>query len=253
MRNLLLRIHLIEFRFINLFSRHKVIQDIPCAHSVDVFHGPGQLDVGSFQHLLKPVQFPRPVFHQAFPILHHLPQFSLVFAGNIARSKKSVLHQIRNPLRICHIRLPPRYRFHVLRIDYHRRQFVHFQHIVQRFPIGPRTLHRRHLAVVLFQPIRQFQQFSGRCSSFPDFLLAAILQAGNQNLLVNVNPTANVVNLFHQLRHGSLLISFYYASFCRLCGSTGRGAMREPPSQFGKRAACPKTNRPLPSSLVYSL
>ena len=68
MGNDLLIIHLIVFCLIDGLPGKEILQDAAGAFAIDVRYGPGQLDVGSFQHLLEPVQFSGTFTYKAFAI-----------------------------------------------------------------------------------------------------------------------------------------------------------------------------------------
>jgi len=70
--------------------------------------------------------------------------------------------------------------------------------VVERFPVGTCALHGNHLALAIEQPFRQFPDLVACRSNLPDFLLLAALEAGDDELLVNINPTATVVHDFHE-------------------------------------------------------
>ena len=90
-RNDLLLIKNIIFGGINLFAGQQMFQDVPRALAIDIPDGPGYLDIGSFQHLLEPVEFPGPLSNQTFAVTYKFPQFPLVFVRNVACSQQAML------------------------------------------------------------------------------------------------------------------------------------------------------------------
>ena len=78
------------------------VEQLSGADPIYVFDNAGQLDISSFQNLLKPIQLPAMLFNQALPIPGKLPQFPLLAARDEAGS-----------LCILHIGFASRQGFHV--------------------------------------------------------------------------------------------------------------------------------------------
>lgn len=64
----LLFIHLIVFCLVDGFSSQEIFQDAAGTFAIDIGYGSRQLDVGSFQHLLEPVQLSGTFAYKAFAI-----------------------------------------------------------------------------------------------------------------------------------------------------------------------------------------
>jgi hypothetical protein len=94
-----------------------------------------QLDVGSFQHLLQPIDFRRPLAHQRRPIAGHFPQLPLLLGGHEAGPQQPVAQQVGDPLGILDVALAAGHRLDVLRVDQQQGE-VPFQHVVDRLPVG---------------------------------------------------------------------------------------------------------------------
>ena len=60
-----------------------MLQDVPGTLAVDIRNRTGYLDVGSFQHLLEPVQFTVAFPDKALAVADEFPQLTLVFIWDI--------------------------------------------------------------------------------------------------------------------------------------------------------------------------
>ena len=102
----------------------------------------------------------------------------------------------------------------MLRINNHGLQSAGFKDVVQRLPIGCCALHGDHLAAAFLQPVSHFKKLSGCRTKVTDLLPVALFKAGYDQLLVQVNTTAFVVNLIHngtsQNKFTARLPVFYY-------------------------------------------
>jgi hypothetical protein len=97
-----------------------VLQDVPGTLAVDIRNRTGYLDIGSFQHLLEPVQFTAAFPDKALAVSDEFPQLTLVFAWDITCPEQTVRKENGNPFRILYIRLPAGRCLHMASI-YHNR------------------------------------------------------------------------------------------------------------------------------------
>jgi hypothetical protein len=115
-----------------------------------------------------------------------------------------MLQEIREPLRVLHVRLATRHRLDVLGIDQHERELL-FQHIPNRLPVDPRRLHGHHLTVVGNKPVTQAVQIAQRRAErahlFVHPLGAHEQQTRHDQLFVNIEPATAVVHDLHWSLH----------------------------------------------------
>ena len=62
---------------IHLFPCGEPFQQTSCALTLNVLYHAAQLDVGSLQHLLKPIQLPAALLADTFAVTGQFPQFPL--------------------------------------------------------------------------------------------------------------------------------------------------------------------------------
>jgi len=110
--------------------------------------------------------------------------------------------QIGEPFAILDIRLVPRYRLEVLRVDERDRALLVFEQIEDGPPIDPCGFHRDLRDTVTGQPIIKGQQISGHRAEgahLPPNTAIRIRQqhTGDDTLLVNIETTTASVHDLH--------------------------------------------------------
>jgi hypothetical protein len=81
----------------------------------------GQLDVGIFQHLLDPIERPRPVIDQGGPEAGQVAQRPDRRLRDEAGPDQAVLQQVQQPLAVAHVGLPAGDRLDVVGVGQHDR------------------------------------------------------------------------------------------------------------------------------------
>src|ERR1019366_3271248 len=85
------------------------------------------------------------------------------------------------------------------RIYHHRVDLRQLQNVEDRLPVHPGALHRHVPAVGLRQPKHHLPQLVGGRPKRPDLSAPRLQQTRDDRILVNVQPTAAIVNYFHPL------------------------------------------------------
>mgnify|MGYP007025194135 CR=1 FL=1 len=96
--------------------------------------------------LLQAVQLPAALLNDALTVAGQFPQLPLRPVRDEAGPQKAVLEQVRDPLRVLYIGLPPRHRLHMCGVNDNRIQVQQLEQVIQGLPIGPCTFHGSHLA-----------------------------------------------------------------------------------------------------------
>jgi hypothetical protein len=129
-----------------------------------------ELDVRVLQHRLQAVDDPRPVLHQGRTVAGELPELPLRFGWNETAPQEAVAQQFGDPFGILHVRLAPRHRFDVLRID-HQEGEQALQEVIDGAPIDASAFHRHVRTAGRLQPVRQQQQLRRHRPERPDLFL----------------------------------------------------------------------------------
>src|SRR5689334_10235823 len=112
-----------------------------------------------------------------------------------------MLQQISNPLRIFHVRFPPRNRLEMLRIHQYDLE-MSLQNVKNRFPIAARTFHR-HMRYSLFsEPQTQLLELRGHGAKAPTLLLSVPLLIGgngtcHHRALVDIQTRTSFIDHIH--------------------------------------------------------
>ena len=97
-------------------------------------------------------------------------------------------------------------------IVHHDTENERFKDVIQRLSIRGCTFHGYHLTTVFLEPVSHCKKISGCSTKIMNLMLVAFPQACNNELLVYINTTTNVVNLIHTdtfwmcLRHGTMYV-----------------------------------------------
>lgn len=150
-----------------------------------------------FQHIVDG-NFPAAFSDEALAVPRHLPQLALLPAGDVAGADEPVPQKVSNPFGIHDVGLAARDVLDVSGIRDNDIESEELKDVVEWFPVGTGALHSDDLAPAVEQPFREFPDFVARCPGFPNFLLLAAFEAGDDELLVNINPTATIVHDFHE-------------------------------------------------------
>ncbi len=183
----------------NFLTGYKHVENVACAFAIYIRNCTGKFNVAAFQHFLQAIQLPVLFSNKTLSVRNKLTQFSLRFDGNETAAKQTVLEKIGNPFGIIGIGLSARYSFHMSGIDNHGFKISRFKNVVQWLPVGCRTFHGDHLAIVLNQPIRQTKEFFGGRSEFSKFLFSAAPKTGNNDFLVYINTTTTLIDSIHEI------------------------------------------------------
>src|SRR5262249_44329914 len=137
--------------------------------------------------------------YQAPPITGQIAQIADLSGRNEAAFQQAMFEQLRNPLAIFHVRLPPWYLLNVLWVDQQHFK-VCFKQVEYRLPVNASTLHGDHFTTVVLQPVAHGQQLPGhsrkRSYFFPTLTSTiARYQTNFDILLVYINAcTSGVYN-----------------------------------------------------------
>jgi hypothetical protein len=88
-------------------------QHRPGRHRLQTGRYRGKFDAGVFQHQLQPDDVSAPVAHQLHPIPGQHPQPTDLRRRHERRRQQAVLQQLRDPLRVTNVTLPPGHSLHM--------------------------------------------------------------------------------------------------------------------------------------------
>jgi hypothetical protein len=109
-------------------------------------------DVGILQDRLQAVDDPSPVLDQGRAMSRQLPELPLGCGRHEAAAQEAVTQPLGDPFRILQIRLTPRDRFDVRRID-HQKGEQALQEVIDGTPIDAGAFHRHMRTAGHLQPV----------------------------------------------------------------------------------------------------
>lgn len=114
----------------------------------------------SSRHLVEPVGLARPVLDEGLAVAGEVAELPDRGRRHEAPPQEPALQQLRDPGAVGHIGLPPGHVGHVGGVDQEEREGI-LEHVVDRFPVDPRALHRHVGHPGGGEPIPQRQQLRG--------------------------------------------------------------------------------------------
>src|SRR5260221_5922190 len=140
-----------------LLPSEQRLQHLPSTHAEHIAADSGQLDIGTFQHLLQAIGLLHALADECLAITGELPQGTYGGRRDEAGLQQAVAQQVGQPFAVLDIRLAPGHRLHVLGVDQEDPAPL-LQQIVDRPPIHARAFERHVRYSLLLQPLRQRQQ-----------------------------------------------------------------------------------------------
>ena len=170
-------------------------------HAQDVRGHAGQLDVGTFQDFLHPVDQGRPFPHEISAVARQLAQFALADRRNETGPQQPMPQQFGQPFRIVEVGLAARDRFDVVRIDQPHLKGV-LQNVEDRLPVFAGALYRHVRHPVCQQPVREQQQIGSHRPKGACFLAQTALgirhnDGRHHGLLMHIQARTMRVNDVH--------------------------------------------------------
>jgi hypothetical protein len=120
----------------------------------------GQFDPRILEHFAQPIHFARPIADLLHLIPGDIPQLANRGRRHKARLQQAAFEQLRQPLAILDIGLPPRHVLQLPHVDQQQLKRV-LKHVVDRLPIDARTFQRHMRHPRRLQPVTQRDQIRG--------------------------------------------------------------------------------------------
>jgi hypothetical protein len=136
---------------------HQGVQHRAPTGAHDVGGDTGEFEARVLQHLAQPVHFSAPIADLRDLIAREVSQFSDRRRRHEARLQQAAFEQLRQPLTVLDVGLPPRHMLQHQHVDQQQLKPV-FEHVVDRLPVDPGAFQRDMRHPMRMQPVPKRDQ-----------------------------------------------------------------------------------------------